>query len=62
MSRPARPLVIFGGGALGGTVAKLAASRGTPVIVASRMPEVIASVANGYRPFGLSTFPRSDFG
>lgn len=36
MSRPARPLVIFGGGALGGTVAKLAASRGTPVIVASR--------------------------
>lgn len=32
------PLVIFGGGALGAAVARLAASRGTPVTVASRTP------------------------
>ncbi len=33
-----RPLVVFGGGALGGAVARLAASRGTSVTVASRQP------------------------
>ncbi len=36
MNSPARPLVVFGGGALGGAVARLAAGRGVPVIVASR--------------------------
>ncbi len=36
MSRPVRPLVVFGGGALGGAVARLAAGRGVPVVVASR--------------------------
>ncbi|MSQ02047.1 MAG: hypothetical protein EXR71_09175 [Myxococcales bacterium] len=34
----ARPLVVFGGGALGGAVARLAASRGASVTVASRHP------------------------
>ncbi len=34
----ARPLVVFGGGALGGAVARLGASRGASVTVASRHP------------------------
>ena len=35
---------------------------GLPVSVASRMPVVIASVANGYFRPGLSTLPLSDLG
>lgn len=38
MSAPAAPLVVFGGGALGGAVARLGALRGLPVTVASRNP------------------------
>ena len=38
MTDARRPLVIFGGGALGGALARLAASRLTPVVVASRSP------------------------